>query len=454
MGVLAKLTPKRAPKVLTQVAPTVFKPSKSQATLPTGAELSSDDHDDDPTYFTTAMVLYFGFFGITLLLYPSVHAADGPFPNPVAYFTTIGDDLEFGFHLFGAALVSLCLGPFTDEIFGGVGVKMKAFAEQMCILNTLLFVFFAYYSFCSPLDGAVPLMWKGQAYLCAAILAWNIGELTPVDALAVGYTRFVAAMFSGFGICLLSMPSLFFGPPSPVAYWTEWSELDHLTGRSFGASLLAVCALGYYYMPTADLCKQLTIFNIAFLGLFVLPAYLSDGSAIAFMWEMQLALQLGLVIMGLYLEASGITGSWDISCRPPACGLNLATFNLINLIWFLPFVAGFLTAPNMLFGPSSPTGFPLFTVDLGETGLWFGKAWALMELLIVLGPYVFKLPGGAVAKQMTFQYLFFAGNFVYAILTYSTVNLVMIIALAVVNFLLFALGLFVILPSQSGEALL
>ena len=50
-------------------------------------------------------------------------------------------------------------------------------------------------------------------------------------------------------------------------------ELDLLTGRSLGFTLLALAGMGYYYMPMGSFCKQIFIFNLANMGLFIIPAF-------------------------------------------------------------------------------------------------------------------------------------------------------------------------------------
>lgn len=116
---------------------------------------AAQEDDDESTIFTTIMILYYGFFGLTMVAYPWVHAADVCPWNPLAYWTTISDETAMVFRLAGAGILALVLGPFFDDIFGGVGVQMKAFTRQCTVINVILFFTFLYYSFYSPLPTAV-----------------------------------------------------------------------------------------------------------------------------------------------------------------------------------------------------------------------------------------------------------------------------------------------------------
>ena len=123
--------PMSAPDVLGYgAAPIEFKPS--DPILPISTEPAAVD---EPTIFTSFMVLYLGFFGLSMLLYPWVHAADVSPWNPMAYWTTIDDKLAFSFRIAGASFLVIALGPFYDELFNGEGVRMQAFTEQCAMLN-------------------------------------------------------------------------------------------------------------------------------------------------------------------------------------------------------------------------------------------------------------------------------------------------------------------------------
>ena len=120
MGLMNKLTPKKttAKKHVeaSHEAPTIVSKGKvAPAGVAPAGVLPAGHGDDESTVFTTFMILYYGFFGITLLVYPRLHCADGPFPNPLAYWTTISDETEFVFRLAGTAILTLVIGPFLDE---------------------------------------------------------------------------------------------------------------------------------------------------------------------------------------------------------------------------------------------------------------------------------------------------------------------------------------------------
>jgi len=450
MGILKKLIPKRTPSVVNKVgnavAPAVFtEPEPKHVPLEaTGGAVAPED-DDEPTWFSTFMVFFYGFFGITLLVYPSVHAQDGPFPNPLAYWTTVSKDLEFGFRMLAAFTIALLIGPFTDEIFGGVGVRMKAFVEQMMVVNTIVWFIFVYYTFWSPLDTMVPLTWKAQTYFGSAIVAWNLSMLLPDAKLKEYYVTFCAVFFGFFGVALSIAPSIFFGPPSPTAYWTVWDEGSYMNARALGLTILIFFAYGKFYIPTDAFAKMIIILNVLNVPIFILPAYYGGASAVGFMWEIQLAVQVILVMTGLYLLAAGETGPWSCSCAMPSpCGLTVDTFNLVNVVWFVPFIVGFLYDPNFAFGPANPMGISLFTSAFTETAIWFGKAWGVTIFTIVFGPYLFGAPPKAVATMVTLLYVVFVGLFIYALLAYDILNFVLVAPTTGLNFFLAIFGFYAV----------
>lgn len=456
-----KLFPKKTPAIVEGVSNYVsgvgHAVAPSAVSKPEGKPVDSETlaGNDEPTFFTTFMVLFYGFFGLTLLINPSIHALDGPFPNPMAYWTTIDENTTFAFRLAGACFLTLVLGPFTDELFGGVGVQMKAFTEQMFIANLLGFFIFVFYGFWSPLATAVPFMWRGQAVLASVILAWNLIELVTGSQLKAYYSDINAALYGFFGISLVAAPKLFFGPGSPVAFWSDWDDLSLFTARSLGFALLAIAGMGFYYMEKNAFCKQMTFFNLVNIALFIEPAFGNGKSSVDAMWEIQLVINLFIALVGIYLELSGNTGGFPCTFSCPPCGANVASLNLFNVFFFGSFAAGFLYGPNELFGPTGMAatmmGQPMFTVDGGETATWFAKAWGVAELVIVLGPYVFGCNPTAVCKQTVAQYLIFPGMFAYGIYAYDIFNPTMVIPLAVFNFILFCVGLYAV--RQSNEEL-
>ena len=305
-----------------------------------------------------------GFFGITLLIWPWVHAADGPFYNPMAYWTTISDELGFALRIAGVAMLTLVKGPFFDEMFGGPGVKMMPFARQMCYANILILFIFMYYSFYAPLATAISLIWKCQTYFAAAVVGWSVIEVVSSSAsLKEMYKLFMAFYFGFFALGLVSLPSLWFGPPSPIKYWETWVPISLFCARSLGVGLLIAFIVGFYLHSKYDgFAKMCTVWNVAILGLATLPAYFQDGpSSVEYMWQIQLGMQIPVVMVGLYLELIRETGAWSLSLSCPSWGLNAATYLFVSLLWFFLFVIVFYVDPNMMFGPSTPTGFPMFT---------------------------------------------------------------------------------------------
>ena len=144
MGILAKLTPGKKKASGAAVAPAATPTivpgttAVSYAAVETHAPTATVS-DDEPTIFTTFMIVYYGFFGLSLLIHPYVFAASY---NPLPYWTSMSDELAFAFRITGGAFLTLVLGPFMDEMFGGVGVVMSAFTRQLVFANTAIFLVF------------------------------------------------------------------------------------------------------------------------------------------------------------------------------------------------------------------------------------------------------------------------------------------------------------------------
>ena len=340
MGVLGKLVPKKssAAKTMAKLPVTTGEAALLPSSVPTSSapvgSTAAEDPNDVPTYFTAFIILYYTFFGLTTLIYPYVHAVDGPFPNPVAYFTTITTEQAFAFRLFGAALITIVVGPWLDEIFGGAGVSMMAFTRQMMVLNTIFLFMFLYYSYYAPLATGVPMMFNVQAITNGLIFAWNFIEVTDAG-MATYYVLGTCGMFGFFAVGLISVPDLLFGPPSPIAYWTSWNDLAMMTARSLGlgtpapsklptslgdtshtlltmlplvprrmpsspyfpwchvAGMFVLFILGYLYCgKTAGYAKLCTVWNILLLAFCSQPAYFGGDASVASMWEIQFVFQV------------------------------------------------------------------------------------------------------------------------------------------------------------------
>jgi hypothetical protein len=410
--------------------------------------------EDEPTIFTSFMTFYLGFFGITLAVYPWAFAADGAIPNPMPYWTTISDELAFGFRIAGIGFLTLVIGPYLDDIFGGAGVAMSAFARQMFVANLLTLLVFTYYTFWAPLDTIIPAVWMGQTYFAAFLVGWSVIEIAGKD-LAYFYTLFTSLEFGGFSLCLMSVPALLFGDASPFTYWHEWPETALMTARFLGSVMFAVFVLGYYLQGNkAGYCKTCTLWNVGITALTVVNAYFGGSSSNPSMWEIQICMQIPFVVIGLYLELTGSTGGFALaSLAPKPCGGNVATYNLASFIWLIGFVPIMYSDPNLIMGPNSITGFPMFLQELTETALWFGKAWALAVTLMVSGPYLFGFDHLKVAKQNAFGFLAFSVIFGVSWFVYPGVmNPITMLPLAGVNVLLGIFGLVVVLPGNNGGA--
>lgn len=438
MGILKKITPTKL---------------STKSAAPAGGA----DKDDEATVFTTAMICYWGFFAVTLIINPSVHALDGPFPNPMAYWKTLTENETMIFRIAGCAFLTLLVGPFFDEIFGGVGVKMMAFARQMCFINLLSLFIFLWYSFYSPLDTAVTFMWEIQAAVCGLLVGWSVVEV--VDSAETIKTLYVVAtvgLFAFFGLGLIAAPSLLFGPPSPVKYWNTWTDLTILLSRGVGIVMTCTFLVGYFVVgKSAGFAKLCTAFNLGVTTLLVLAVTTLNGpSSVDSMFKIQVCFNLPFVVVGLYLELAGLTGAWEFKCAGPKWGANAETYCMLNVIFNVPFAIGFLTVPNMLFGPSSISGMAMFTSNIDETGLWFGKVWGLCVFLITVSPYVFGFPYIKTTKIATAAYLLYCGLFAYGLFVLDVFNFLLVAPLAFLQVLFFGAGLFLSLPAQAGEAML
>jgi len=220
--------------------------------------------------------------------------------------------------------------------------------------------------------------------------------------------------------------------------------------------LILMFALGYYFYGFSNgYLKLCTVWNILLLAMAAEPAYfLGSSSAPPAMWQIQVAVQILLSTVGLYLELSGANGPWSFAFALPKFGVNAETFNFVNFIFYLPFVAAFAIDPNAVFGPNGIGPIPLFTEDMGESALWFGRTWAVAMFLLTLSPYVFGYPAVKVVKTFVIAYFVYTAFFIWWILTLPVLNLTMAIPLGSLNFIFFVYALVVALPGNSGEPML
>jgi len=403
--------------------------------------------DDTSTRFTTFMTIFYGFYAVTLTVYPQIHVVSSY--NPMAYWTELSDEMCFAFRLLGTTIFVLCFGPYMDETFGGPGVKMAAFTRMMGLATMFGFVVFLYYSFYAPLDTAVAFMWQGQTAFFALLLGWAITECISVETLVSFYAKYNTALYSFFGVGLVAAPDVLFGTPSPFAYWSVWGDLSLFAGRGLGIALLGLVSVGYYYSG-AKMCKLYTAFNLINFGLFTMPSFFPGESAVVSMWMIQLLITVPVVYVGLYMELIGATGPWKVSVAVPSIGLSLNFFNFFQVIFFVPFIVGFYTNPNLVFGPANPVGFPMFLLEFNETSTWFCRAWATNVLMLMLAPYTFGLAALPVAKMWVVSYVGNASLFTYALFFTSMMNMIVVAPLFALQLGFIAWGVYVILPAQNG----
>ena len=379
------------------------------------------------TLFTKVMCLYWGFFGITLVAYPKLFAVDGlPISNPTAYWTTLSPETCFAFRLAGGSFLLIAFAPKYFRM------GLDGFVKMMLFGNFLTFNLFLYYGFYKPFDTAVPMMWKAQGYICAAVLGWNIVEFVYPYQLKTNFNLFLAFFFGFFGVALSAAPSIMFGPPSPVAYWNEWGDLPDMAARSLGFTVLTLVSYGCYLHDSDSFIKQMNMFNLINLGLFSIPAYFGGSSAVTWIWQAQCVMQVPILIINVALRVQLPKPKFDFSLPKP-CGLNAQTFMYVNLWFYLPFVLAFAYKPNLVFGPSTP-GVPMFLEDMNETAVWFGRGWAIGIFLMVLGPFAFGMQSRLCAKQMLVSYIATCSLFVYELLNTSFFNLTLVIPMTCINF--------------------
>lgn len=85
----------------------------------------------------------------------------------------------------------------------------------------------------------------------------------------------MACVYSFFGFTLLAEPSFFWGPKSPMSYWTVMDDSGVWFGRTLGLWMAAVTLSPYYAgIPKLALCKVYLPINIVFIALF---SYASFG---------------------------------------------------------------------------------------------------------------------------------------------------------------------------------
>ena len=84
----------------------------------------------------------------------------------------------------------------------------------------------------------------------------------------------MACIYSFFGITLTINPALFWGPESPLSYWTVMDDSGVWFGRALGAFMTSVTLAPYYAgLPKAAMCKMYLPANSVFMILFTYAAF-------------------------------------------------------------------------------------------------------------------------------------------------------------------------------------
>ena len=84
----------------------------------------------------------------------------------------------------------------------------------------------------------------------------------------------MAAVYGGFGFTMFPMVNFFYGPDSPIAYFTETSEFQTFFARVTGLLFIMIVLGPYAFgVPFEAAAKQYLVWNIFSLPMFVQAAF-------------------------------------------------------------------------------------------------------------------------------------------------------------------------------------
>ena len=88
----------------------------------------------------------------------------------------------------------------------------------------------------------------------------------------------MAAVYGGFGITMFPMVNFFYGPESPLAYFTETSEFQTFFAPSWTPLYHNHARPFAFGVPYEAACKQYLVWNVLSLPMFVQAAYYLETS--------------------------------------------------------------------------------------------------------------------------------------------------------------------------------
>ena len=84
----------------------------------------------------------------------------------------------------------------------------------------------------------------------------------------------MACVYSFFGVTLTINPAFFWGPESPLSYWTVMDDSGQWFGRALGVTMTAMtCAPFYAGISKPAMCKVYLPMNVIFLLMFIQASF-------------------------------------------------------------------------------------------------------------------------------------------------------------------------------------
>jgi hypothetical protein len=123
----------------------------------------------------------------------------------------------------------------------------------------------------------------------------------------------MAAVYAGFGITLAIAPDVFFGPESPLSYWTTMGPDGVWFGRAAGVWMTFVTTSPYWAgIPKDALCKVYLPINLIVAGLIAQAAFLMDNTGpgknallpTLNLWVPQVAISVAILLLNLAVVSS------------------------------------------------------------------------------------------------------------------------------------------------------
>jgi hypothetical protein len=88
------------------------------------------------------------------------------------------------------------------------------------------------------------------------------------------FCNLMTAVYGGFGFTMFPMVNFFYGPESPIAYFTETSEFQTFFARAVGLLFIMIVLGPYVFgVPFEAAAKQYLVWNSLSLPLFIQAAF-------------------------------------------------------------------------------------------------------------------------------------------------------------------------------------